>query len=66
MADDPDCLSMCQMVDGYCLGCGRSEAQIAQARGEPPAPPSVQAHAGTDLQTSAGTGGMNNTTGGKF
>jgi hypothetical protein len=44
MADDPDCLGLCSMEDGYCTGCGRSEEQIAAARGGKP----PQDRTGTD------------------
>lgn len=35
--DDTPCVGVCMIEDGYCVGCGRSEAEI---RGEKPAPAS--------------------------
>ena len=39
MSDHTPCIGICTMEDGYCLGCGRSEAEIF---GDPEAVPTPQ------------------------
>jgi len=28
MSDESPCIGICEIADGYCIGCGRSEEQI--------------------------------------